>query len=92
MMHDFWSTALSTQVIPSQEWLMQGSVLSQHRETLKHRLEGLCDNTENGDETFDDHEMVFSLSKFCLNADCDYIIDCDYITDSDYTVSWWSVG
>ncbi|XP_067931977.1 mediator of RNA polymerase II transcription subunit 18-like [Watersipora subatra] len=61
MMSEFWNTAITAQVIPFQEWLMQGSVMNQQRETLKHRLEGLCDNTENGDETFVDHEMVYSL-------------------------------
>lgn len=62
-MNDFWQTAISSQIIPSQEWLLQGSVLNQHRETLKHRLQGLCDNTETGYETFTDHEMVYSLRR-----------------------------
>lgn len=66
-MSDFWPTAVSAQLIPSQEWLMQGSVLNQHRETLKHRLQGLCDNTETNFETFTDHEMVYKLRELIPN-------------------------
>ena len=61
MMHEFWKTAMTSNIIPSQEWLMQGSVVDQHKDTLKHRLEGLCDNTETGEEKFSDHEMVYTL-------------------------------
>lgn len=62
MMQEFWNTAMTSQMIPLQEWLLQGSVLNQHRQTLKHRLQGLCDNMESGFETFTDHEMVYTLS------------------------------
>lgn len=66
MMQDFWKTAANNQLIPSHEWLLQGSVLNQHREALKHRLQGLCDNSETGSEQFDDHEMVYTLRMYSI--------------------------
>ena len=49
---------------PLQEHLLQGSVLDEHRESLLHRLNGLCDMMKISPEKFHDHEMVYQLSKY----------------------------
>ena len=41
----------------------QGSILDAHRDTLLHRLRGLCDNAENSPESFNDYESVYALSE-----------------------------
>lgn len=58
------SVALKNNIVPNQEYLLQGSVLDSAVEVLLHRLRGLCDNVDSGPETFYDHEMCFSISKF----------------------------
>lgn len=55
--------ALKGGVAPTQEYLLQGSVLDSSKDVLLHRLQGLCDNTDTPREMFADHEMVFQLSK-----------------------------
>ena len=47
-------------IIPDQEYLLQGSLLDSHIEVFKHRLRGLCDNS-GGEEQFCEREMVFSI-------------------------------
>ncbi|VVC90934.1 unnamed protein product [Leptidea sinapis] len=58
---DSLSQALKANIIPNQEYLLQGSVLDSAVEVLLHRLRGLCDNVDAGPETFDDQEVCFSL-------------------------------
>ncbi|CAH1401178.1 mediator of RNA polymerase II transcription subunit 18 [Halyomorpha halys] len=58
---DTLSSALKSNIIPNQEYLLQGSVLDSAVEVLLHRLRGLCDNVDTGPETFHDHEMCFSI-------------------------------
>ena len=58
---DSLTSALKSNIIPDQEYLLQGSVLDPHVEVLKHRLRGLCDNVDIGTETFHEREMVFSI-------------------------------
>lgn len=58
---DSLSAALRSNIIPNQEYLLQGSVLDSAVEVLLHRLRGLCDNVDTGPETFNDHEMCFSI-------------------------------
>ncbi|CAH1119832.1 unnamed protein product [Phaedon cochleariae] len=58
---DSLSAALKCNIIPNQEYLLQGSVLDQYVEVLLHRLRGLCDNVDSGPESFHDHELCFSL-------------------------------
>ncbi|CAG9855815.1 unnamed protein product [Phyllotreta striolata] len=58
---DSLSAALKCNIIPNQEYLLQGSVLDQYVEVLLHRLRGLCDNVDSGPESFHDHEICFSL-------------------------------
>lgn len=41
------------------ECILYGSVLKEHEEKLLQRLRGLCDP---GQHSFNEHEMVFSLS------------------------------
>lgn len=53
--------AMKCNIIPNQEYLLQGSVLDSAVEVLLHRLRGLCDNVDSGPETFHDHEMCFNL-------------------------------
>lgn len=58
---DSLTAALKSNIIPNQEYLLQGSVLDSAVEVLLHRLRGLCDNVDSGPETFHDHEMCFSI-------------------------------
>lgn len=58
---DSLSAALRCNIIPNQEYLLQGSVLDQYVEVLLHRLRGLCDNVDSGPESFHDHELCFTL-------------------------------
>lgn len=60
---DSLSAALKSNIIPNQEYLLQGSVLDSAVEVLLHRLRGLCDNVDSGPETFHDHEMCFSIRR-----------------------------
>lgn len=46
---------------PSQEYLLQGSVLDDSVEILLHRLRGMCDNSEEGLTKFKEHEMIYSM-------------------------------
>ncbi|XP_047117504.1 mediator of RNA polymerase II transcription subunit 18 [Schistocerca piceifrons] len=55
------TAAMNSSIVPSQEYLLQGSVLDSAVEVLLHRLRGLCDNVDSGPEQFDDHEMCFSI-------------------------------
>lgn len=65
---DQMSLAMKSNIVPSQEYLLQGSVLDSAVEVLLHRLRGLCDNVDSGPETFHDHEMCFSIRKFHLST------------------------
>ncbi|XP_054271474.1 mediator of RNA polymerase II transcription subunit 18 [Macrosteles quadrilineatus] len=58
---DNLTAALKGNIIPNQEYLLQGSVIDSAVEVLLHRLRGLCDNVDSGPETFHDHEMCFTL-------------------------------
>ncbi|KAJ8299600.1 hypothetical protein KUTeg_023660 [Tegillarca granosa] len=46
---------------PLHEYLLQGSIIDNSLDVLIHRLRGLCDNSENLPEKFQDHEMVFTM-------------------------------
>ena len=56
-------TAFKSNIVPDQEYLLQGSVLDKAVEVLLHRLRGLCDNVDSGPEPFQDHEMCFTIRK-----------------------------
>ena len=60
---DTLASAMKGNIIPDQEYLLQGSLLDSHIEVFKHRLRGLCDNTLGGEEQFCEREMVFSTKK-----------------------------
>ncbi|XP_033227603.1 mediator of RNA polymerase II transcription subunit 18 [Belonocnema kinseyi] len=60
---DSMTAAMKTNIIPNQEYLLQGSVLDSAVEVLLHRLRGLCDNVDSGPETFYDHEACFSIRR-----------------------------
>lgn len=62
------TAAMKCNIIPNQEYLLQGSVLDQYVEVLLHRLRGLCDNVDSGPETFHDHELCYSLRANSANA------------------------
>lgn len=64
---DSLTAALRSNIIPNQEYLLQGSILDSSVEVLLHRLRGLCDNVDAALETFHDHEMCFSISKKTQN-------------------------
>lgn len=59
--------AQTSNIIPNQEYLLQGSVVDKSVEVLLHRLRGLCDNVDSGPETFSDHEMSFSIRKYSIS-------------------------
>jgi len=58
---DSLTAAMKSNIIPNQEYLLQGSVLDQYVEVLLHRLRGLCDNVDSNPESFNDHELCYSL-------------------------------
>lgn len=62
------TSAMKSNIIPNQEYLLQGSVLDQYVEVLLHRLRGLCDNVDSGPETFNDHELCYSLRSNTANS------------------------
>ncbi|XP_037026411.1 mediator of RNA polymerase II transcription subunit 18-like isoform X2 [Bradysia coprophila] len=55
------SLANALQIIPQHEYLLQGTILDLHVDHLVQRLRGLCDNMDQGLQTFHDHEICFSL-------------------------------
>lgn len=61
---DSLSAALKSNIIPNQEYLLQGSVLDSAVEVLLHRLRGLSDNVDSEPEKFHDHEMCFSIRRY----------------------------
>ncbi|XP_020290701.1 mediator of RNA polymerase II transcription subunit 18 [Pseudomyrmex gracilis] len=60
---DNLSAAHKSNIIPNQEYLLQGSVLDSSVEVLLHRLRGLCDNVDSGPESFYDHEICYSIRR-----------------------------
>lgn len=46
---------------PSQEYLLQGSVLDDSVDILLHRLRAMSDNSEEGLVRFREHEIIFSM-------------------------------
>ena len=56
---------LTSSAAPSlQEFVLQGSILDGSCDALIHRLQALCDNVDDGIETFKDHEIVFTIRKY----------------------------
>ena len=58
---DTLTAAMKSNIIPDQEYLLQGSIMDSQVDVLKHRLRGLCDNVDSGHETFQEREMVFVI-------------------------------
>ncbi len=58
---DTLTSALKSNIVPDQEYLLQGSILDQHVDVLKHRLRGLCDNIDAGQVAFHEREFVYSI-------------------------------
>jgi mediator of RNA polymerase II transcription subunit 18 len=58
---DTLTSAMKCNIIPDQEYLLQGSLVDSQIDVFKHRLRGLCDNTLGGEEHFCEREMVFSI-------------------------------
>lgn len=50
------TSALTSKILPDQEYFLQGSILDSHLENLQHRLRGLCDG---GDEMVPNKYMHF---------------------------------
>lgn len=46
---------------PTNEYLLQGSILDSSVDILICRLKGLCDNSDGPEEKFVDHEMVYAI-------------------------------
>jgi len=55
------TSAINASIVPDQEYFLQGSILDSSLELLIHRLRGLCDNVDSGLQTYNEHEMVFSI-------------------------------
>ena len=56
---------LTSSAAPSlQEFILQGGISDASCEALIHRLQALCDNVDDGIETFKDHEIVFIIRKY----------------------------
>ena len=55
------TAAMQTNIVPDQEYLLQGSIMDTKVDVLNHRLRGLCDNVDIGNESFNEKEMVFSI-------------------------------
>jgi len=55
------TAAMQNNIVPDQEYLLQGSIMDSKVDVLNHRLRGLCDNVDIGRETFEEKEMVFSI-------------------------------
>jgi len=53
------TSALTSKILPDQEYFLQGSILDSHLENLQHRLRGLCDG---GEEmvTLDKTNLIFN--------------------------------
>lgn len=49
-------------VAPTNEFLLQGSIMEGSHDVLLHRLRGLCDNSDKPFETYTDHEITLSIS------------------------------
>jgi len=58
---DTLNSAIKTNIVPNQEYFLQGSILDNAVDVLLHRLRGLCDNVDVGPESFHDHEACFVL-------------------------------
>lgn len=53
---------------PSQEYLLQGSVLDESVEILLHRLRSMSDNSEEGLVRFKQHETIYSMRESPSNS------------------------
>lgn len=53
---------------PSQEYLLQGSVLDDSVDILLHRLRGMCDNSEEGLIKFREHEIVYVMREVSVRV------------------------
>lgn len=62
-MEGLGTSTMRSSHVPFSEYLLQGSILEVHRDSLLHRLNGLCDTTYTGPEKFHDHEMVYQIGK-----------------------------
>jgi hypothetical protein len=49
---------------PTNEYLLQGSILDSSVDVLLCRLKGLCDHADSPEEKFIDHEMAYAISKW----------------------------
>ena len=84
---DSMSSMMRSSTMPLQEYLLQGSILENHRDVLLHRLNGLCDMVDTGPEKFFDHEMVYTLRKE-VGSPNDKIWFLEIINRFVYT-DWW---
>lgn len=61
---DCIESAQKSNIIPDQEFVLQGSVLDPSVSVLLNRLRGLCDNADSLPQTFHDQEICFILKDF----------------------------
>ncbi|KAA0201521.1 hypothetical protein HAZT_HAZT005409 [Hyalella azteca] len=61
---DSIESAQKNDIVPDQEFVLQGSVMDLSVSVLLSRLRGLCDNADSLPETFHDQEICFILKDF----------------------------
>ncbi|KAF2360259.1 hypothetical protein FHG87_008987 [Trinorchestia longiramus] len=61
---DSIESAQKSDIVPDQEFVLQGSVLDLSVMVLLNRLQGLCDNADSILQTFHDQEICFLLKDF----------------------------
>jgi len=65
---DSIESAQKNNIIPDQEFILQGGVLDSSVNVLLSRLRGLCDGADLQPEMFHDHEISFLLKDFTASA------------------------
>ncbi|XP_052066041.1 mediator of RNA polymerase II transcription subunit 18-like [Mytilus californianus] len=59
---------------PTNEYLLQGSILDSSLEVLLCRLKGLCDHADSPEEKFVDHEMVYAIKNASIPQPLQYSV------------------
>ena len=68
---DTLTAAMKSNIVPDQEYLLQGSILDSHLENLQHRLRGLCDGGQETVRTYSGHQFAIYLKMTLLEHLCE---------------------
>ncbi|CAG2253557.1 MED18 [Mytilus edulis] len=66
--------AQALKAAPTNEYLLQGSILDSSLEVLLCRLKGLCDHADSPEEKFVDHEMVYAIKNASIPQPLQYSV------------------